>query len=384
MKKRVILIALATVLVLMLSCAAFAVKPTENVDLNLRAGDVASKLSKSIPESEFGGIYLDGDTVHVNIVENSYSKFKDAAAVQDGVKVVYNPVKFSLEALQAATDSIFARLNESEQSYDIITADANDMTNKIDIEIRPASDEVYEIAAEYIDLEYVNVIVLPDDYRLDFTFATEPPETAIKNAVETNDTKGTLGTIYPGNVIRIGANSVFCTAGPRRSSSTFYTCGHAPKEYFNPSQSVYINNPNRGYVSVGNTGSVVLGNLGDRSIVTVSGGQYTLPSKNGFMFGNSTYSYKDGSVGEEVEMHGGYSGITKGKITAINQEVTVGQTVVKNLCKASYTCKNGDSGAAVFSRNIVNSTGFCYGVHSIGGNYNSAGQYYAVSYFSKV
>lgn len=188
MKKRVIISAVAAVLVLTLSCI---VKPTlerrvlrspiaesyaVNAALNRRAGDVASKLSESIPESEFGGVYLDGDTVYVNIVESGYSKFKDAAAVQDGVKVVYNPVKFSLGALQAATDSIFARLNESEQSYDIITADANDMTNKIDIEIRPASDEVYEIAAEYIDLEYVNVTVLPDDYRLDFVTANELPQ----------------------------------------------------------------------------------------------------------------------------------------------------------------------------------------------------------------
>lgn len=192
MKKRVIISAVAAVLVLTLSCIvkptlerrvlrspiaeSYAVNPVENPDLNRRAGDVASKLSESIPESEFGGVYLDGDTVYVNIVESSYSKFKDAAAVQDGVKVVYNPVKFSLGALQAATDSIFARLNESEQSYDIITADANDMTNKIDIEIRPASDEVYEIAAEYIDLEHVNVTVLPDDYRLDFVTANELPQ----------------------------------------------------------------------------------------------------------------------------------------------------------------------------------------------------------------
>lgn len=384
MKKRAIPIVLAVVLIFSISYAAYALKPATNIDLSRRASDAASRICESIPENEFGGIYHDGGTVYVNIVENSYSKYKGTAAEQNGVKVVYNPVKFSLQELQAATDSIFSRLNESEHHYDIIKADANDVTNMIDIEIRPASDEVYEIAAEYIDLEYVNVTVLPDDYILEFTFATEPPDTAVENAPKTNETKGTLGKIYPGNVIRIGSNNVFCTAGPRQSSSTFYTCGHAPKEYFNPSQNVYINDPNRGYVSVGNTGSVIYGNLGDRSIVTVSGGKYTLPSKNGFMFGNSTYSYKAGRVGDEVEMHGGYSGITKGKITAVNQEVTVGQTVVKNLYKASYTCKSGDSGAAVFSRNIVNSTGYCYGVQSIGESYNSSGQYFTVSYFSNV
>ena len=58
----------------------------------------------------------------------------------------------------------------------MVIADANDVTNKVDIEVRPLRDEVYEIASEYIDLEYVNITELPEDYSLELTPAEELPK----------------------------------------------------------------------------------------------------------------------------------------------------------------------------------------------------------------
>lgn len=347
----------------------------------LLASNAADEICNALSENIFGGTYIENGKVYINIVENAFENFSNSYTARNTANIIYKPVKFSLAELQNITDCIFDRLQNSPVNYDVIIADANDVTNMVDIEIRPLNDEIYEIAAEYIDLEYVNVTLLPNDFELSFTTATEPPEVNVASETASSGS-GLLGTIYPGMVIRIGSDNHFCTTGPRYNSSKFYTCGHAPCEYFNPYQTVYINHPIRGYIEIGTTGNVICGDEGDSSIVTLSGIQYSLPSTNGFPTGTSTYSYKSGKVGDSIEMHGTYSGLTTGTISAINQTATVGSKTIKNLSKASYTCKNGDSGAAVFSRNITTKTGYCYGIQSLGANYNSSGGYYATSYFS--
>ena len=176
---------LTVLLILILSAACGQQNPADGapttaepptVDRQRKASDMADKVKAEFSDKVFGGIYIDDGKVYVNLTEDEFKKLANTEEERDGVKINYKPVKFSLETLPAATDSIFERLNSSENKYDIVTADANDVTNKVDIEVRPLRDEVYEIASEYIDLEYVNITELPEDYSLEFTPAEKLPE----------------------------------------------------------------------------------------------------------------------------------------------------------------------------------------------------------------
>lgn len=133
----------------------------------------ADKICDALPESVFGGTYIENGKVYINIVENAFEDFSKNCTARNTANIIYKPVKFSLAELQNITDCIFDRLQNSPVNYDVIIADANDVTNMVDIEIRPLNDEIYEIAAEYIDLEYVNVTLLPDDFELSLTTATQ-------------------------------------------------------------------------------------------------------------------------------------------------------------------------------------------------------------------
>lgn len=183
MKKFVSVLTVLLILVLFAACgqknsddgASTTVEP-QTVDRQRKASDMADKVKAEFSDKVFGGIYIDDGKVYVNLTQDEFKKLKNTEEERDGVKIIYRPVKFSLEALQTAADSIFDRLNSSENKYDIVTADANDVTNKVDIEVRPLRDEVYEIASEYIDLAYVNITELPDDYSLEFTPAEELPK----------------------------------------------------------------------------------------------------------------------------------------------------------------------------------------------------------------
>lgn len=183
MKKFVLVLTVLLILILSAACrqqnsidGASTTSEPPTVDRQRKASDMADKVEAEFSDKVFGGIYIDDGKVYVNLTEDEFKKLANTEEERDGVKINYKPVKFSLETLQAAADSIFERLNSSENKYDIVTADANDVTNKVDIEVRPLRDEVYEIASEYIDLEYVNITELPEDYSLEFTPAEELPE----------------------------------------------------------------------------------------------------------------------------------------------------------------------------------------------------------------
>ena len=177
MKKFVLVLTVLLILILSAACrqqnsidGASTTSEPPTVDRQRKASDMADKVKAEFSDKVFGGIYIDDGKVYVNLT------LANTEEERDGVKINYKPVKFSLETLQAAADSIFERLNSSENKYDIVIADANDVTNKVDIEVRPLRDEVYEIASEYIDLEYVNITELPEDYSLELTPAEDLPK----------------------------------------------------------------------------------------------------------------------------------------------------------------------------------------------------------------
>lgn len=381
MKKVKGIVCLVMILSILLSSTVYGTSTLESVKNSetnyvLLAQNQLDIICNEISSNHLGGIYFEDETTMVvNLIESEFNQLSSSIENKNGIKVIYKPVEFSLAELENVKDQLEPFMVE----FNIATLDANDVTNKIDIQLYEENSEIYSLVSQFIDLEYVNISILPKEYKLEFTIATSPPETGNYYSLQNIDTRGTKGKIYPGYIIKIGSDSVYCTAGPRYTSLSFYTCGHAPYEYFNRTQTVYFNHYS-GLVSIVQTSNVILGTQGDRCLVNVSGGEYTLPSTNSFATGSGTYTYGTGTVGTAVEMHGGYSGISRGSIVAVNQSVSVDGITVGNLTKASYTCKNGDSGAAVFSNNITNSSGKCYGIQSIGANPNSSGVYQE-SYF---
>ena len=162
MKKFVLVLTVLLILILSAACrqqnsidGASTTSEPPTVDRQRKASDMADKVKAEFSDKVFGGIYIDDGKVYVNLTEDEFKKLANTEEERDGV---------------------FERLNSSENKYDIVTADANDVTNKVDIEVRPLRDEVYEIASEYIDLEYVNITELPEDYSLEFTPAEKLPE----------------------------------------------------------------------------------------------------------------------------------------------------------------------------------------------------------------
>lgn len=191
------------------------------------------------------------------------------------------------------------------------------------------------------------------------------------------------GTIYPGKAITVG-NSVAATAGPRNSTTSFSTCGHAAVQAFN--LSVQVDGINIGTIS-----AYTFGTDGDRAAVSLSSTAfYDLPSTNCFVAGlgnyTKTYSYTTSLVGTSVEMHGAVSSRSTGQIESVDTtcSTTISGTtyIIQNQIKASYTCQAGDSGAGVFSLNAINSnSAICYGIQSSG--MNKVSGVYTSSFFSQ-
>ena len=181
-------------------------------------------LLSSIPEDAFGGVYInqDGQTV-INIVRGS--DFANIPRTIGRQAVTYAYVDCSLASLEAVHKALIPYM----QQLGIVMLDANDQTNMLDVAVYTQSEELYAFLSKYIDLAYVNFIILSEDYTTSFSVSLEP---LTNNVYAFCETSRAISTIYPGNQIRIG-DSVYCTAGPRISSNSFYTCGHALKNFLN-------------------------------------------------------------------------------------------------------------------------------------------------------
>ncbi len=66
-------------------------------------------------------------------------------------------------------EDIRIELSKYMKEYNIATIDANEVTNKIDIELYEDNPKIYELTDKYISREYVNVTVLPKGTALKFS-----------------------------------------------------------------------------------------------------------------------------------------------------------------------------------------------------------------------
>lgn len=382
------LIALVISVMMLDTTTAFAAEIEIETDVDLN--QLATNYMSDIPEDAFGGMYYneEGQLV-VNVKEGSNI---DIAVPLSG-EVVVESVQYSLAELEAMKESLEPYMQE----YSIASLDADEVNNTIAIEVTQEDGRIYTLieSLDNIDASIVEVIVLPEDYIIENTIkyceeieVGEIPEEFAGMYEEYGSERAVGNTIYPGLKIFFEQASGYgqLTAGPRYSSSTFCSAGHG----------IYMGKTDvyratfyagiTGFESIGTVTSYNFGESGDHSFIRV-GVKATLPSANTLYGQTGKYTISpSGITGTSVEMWGGVSGITSGKITATNVSVSVtgngSSTTVKGLSKASYTCQSGDSGAAVFSSGVAtDSAGICYGIQSSGTSKDSNGVY-QTSYFS--
>lgn len=320
--------------------------------------DTMEYLVQEIPEDAFGGIYLSEDGhIVVNLVDSAQTQ---AALLDSDIRsdaeIEYQTVDLPLARLEEAHEALVPYMLE----YGIICLDANEVTNKLDIEVDQYREDLLDLVGQYLDLRYVNITVT--DKEMSFTVrkidsSKEEAPAAESSVDEASPLLPVL--IYPGMSMVVGDYGY--TVGPKRNNWSFYSCGHislhAPDTF---TIGAYVDSTLIGYVY-----DMTLGAEGDLCTVNITDNarlpsRYVLTELDLFppyTFGTSPY------VGCPVMMVGSVS-FSTGKVLGTNITVTVEGHTLGNMARASYTSAPGDSGAAVFSEEKGAETMFCYGIQS--------------------
>lgn len=179
MKKSITILCIVTVLCVLFSLAGCGTPETENAkgtettaaettvdNTPVAVHNEIEYLQNAFSPAVLGGIYIEDDgTIVVNLVENEFKKLSSSTEERNGIKIVYKSVKYALSELE----NIKKQLEPFMAEYKIATLDANEATNKIDIQLYEENAEINSLVSEYIDLEYVNISVLPEGYKFKFT-----------------------------------------------------------------------------------------------------------------------------------------------------------------------------------------------------------------------
>ena len=103
--------------------------------------EVIDKLHRIYPDDAFGGIYLDGDTVVVNITCSEESaRARAEGKLGEGVRIEYRAVKYPLGVLENVKDLLTQHMGE----YRIAALDANEVTNRVDVSLYDYNDRTFE------------------------------------------------------------------------------------------------------------------------------------------------------------------------------------------------------------------------------------------------
>lgn len=175
MKRTRMFICIVTVLCVLFSLTGCGALETENAkETETTAADNTpvvihneiENIKSTFSPAVLGGIYIaDDGTIVVNLVENEFKKLSSLTEKRNEIQIVYKSVKYALSELE----NIKKQLEPFMAEYKIATLDANEVTNKIDIQLYDENAEINSLVSEYIDLEYVNISVLPEGYRFELT-----------------------------------------------------------------------------------------------------------------------------------------------------------------------------------------------------------------------
>ena len=329
-------------------------------------GKIADEIASSVSKSQNGGCYIENGQLVVCIKGSNQINLNNLDRIATESISIRN-VQYSIAELEAVVDVLIPNMDRLK----IATLDADETKNKICIELYEENDDIYDFIES-------NHLLSPEAFQIS-TLEGEVRSTVLRVSLDDvslsqrslDSVTRSSQTIYPGSQIMCGSinNIVYATAGPRINNTSFYTAGHIAQSAVVTHLYGYASGPSGILTEMGTLSSHTFGSGGDYGTISVVPFYVSLPSSNTFMFGTGKYSITHSAItGTEVEMWGGFSGISAGKITATNVTVRLDDgTTVKKLCKTSYTCKVGDSGGGVFTKNASsNASALCYGVQSIG------------------
>ena len=129
--------------------------------------EITIKIKNKIPTEFFGGLYFDSNgNIVVNVTDTTKSNIRDIiktiSDTNKNVNITFNIVDKSLIELESVCEALIPFMKE----YNIASLDADDVTNKIDIELYKEDSRIEDLVKQYIDLEYVNISILPENLHL--------------------------------------------------------------------------------------------------------------------------------------------------------------------------------------------------------------------------
>lgn len=138
---------------------------TESQASNLTdADDIVRQIQYALPENSFGGAYVDGNTIFINLKDLS-DKFIIDSIDTKNYTVTVNEVTHSLKSLEEIKENLASHMSE----YDIAALEVDVRQNKIHIELYEENNSVYDITDNLIDRSDVTVIVLPEGTQIKTT-----------------------------------------------------------------------------------------------------------------------------------------------------------------------------------------------------------------------
>ncbi len=370
--KRLVCFLFVTVLLAsMVSISAEATLEACSFDDSNGVNDVIDSINENFQANEFGGIYYDGDTLIINIVEseNFLRRNMLMKEISSTVDVEYRMVKYSIQELEETKEFLTPVMND----FNISVLDANEITNQVDVFLKEYNEETIRnieayTASNCYNIEYLNFIDDGEETIVS-TVAYEKPLSTfnIENIMPAEEKNSARTRYFSGAQIRIGNG--YYTLGPALSSSKAYSAGHG----FQGSASVYDSSG----MLIGSARSYYGGASGDWSSVSIYSADYYPVVGRG-----------DPIAGNRVYMLGATSGETSGSITKTNISISANAPYapLTGMCAGNYRCDMGDSGGGIFSRSIVDlvnsSSGVTYGIQSAGRF--SGGVWAGESYFTPI
>lgn len=137
-----VLLLLQICFVLCISVAAAEIEENDRTSILKSRDEVIENIHVLFSEEEFGGIYLEGDTLVINIAgnEGAVNANKVADRISNSVAVEYRMVEHPLRDLENVKDYLAQYMTK----YNISALDANEVTNQVDVYLLDYCDSVID------------------------------------------------------------------------------------------------------------------------------------------------------------------------------------------------------------------------------------------------
>ena len=299
--------------------------------------------NESFDESLHGDFFFDENCdIYLNVVLEKFTSEMVAYISESNKRLMKNPltqkgiqivkVKYTLEELK----EIHNKAIEYFSPYGLSGSGIDTSTQEIEIELETLFTPTFSVGN--FDHQYRNILNIkyagtPQQVDRNNTSSVIKNEIAL-NAIAIEVSPATLG--YSG-----GMGATF-SWGVRYNGKTCYLfCGHnMTKGNF-----VFSNG-----VNIGNIVNTFLGGVLDCSFIeradsTKSIGIY-LPNGRQLPYGTPSTNYK---YNEIVNMYGGITGHTTGRIKVVSGTSGIGLTTISDVIKADLSSQSGDSGAPIYN-----------------------------------